>query len=152
MEDLEKQLEELKTEAEKNLKGWQRAVADLENYQRRDEEHHAELLAFGQEQAIHKFLGVLEDIDRILLHIPEGTDETFRQGLEGVRKRFHDTLSELGVEKVKTEGEAFNPEHHEAVAQIEGKDDNVVAQEISPGYRRGKKLLKPAQVKVYKKN
>lgn len=151
-EDLEKKLGEAKAEAEKNLKGWQRAAADLENYKRRDQEHHAELLAFGQEQVLHRFLGILEDIERILTHIPQGVDENWKKGLEGVKKRFNDTLAGMGIEKVKTEGEAFNPEHHEAVAHVEGHEEGKIAQEISPGYKRGERLLKPAQVKVYKKS
>jgi molecular chaperone GrpE (heat shock protein) len=39
----------------------------------------------------------LEDIDRVLTHIPADVDETFQKGLQGVRKRFHDALAELGV-------------------------------------------------------
>ena len=152
-QDIPTELKNALEQAEVNLKGWQRAAADFENYKRRDQHYHAELLAFGEEKVIAKILEILEDLDRVLNHTPEDLKDLseWRKGAGGVRKRLHDTLHDLGVEKVETAGAAFNPDEHEALMQVEGEEDNIIAEEISPGYKRGKRLLKPAGVKVYKK-
>ncbi len=69
-----------------------------------------------------------------------------------MRKNLADNLKSLGVEKVKTMGEKFDPEFHEAVMQVEGGQEGIVREEISSGYKRGNRLLKIPQVKVYKGN
>ena|SRR3989338_10063547 len=146
------ELEDALKKAEENLRGWQRAVADFENYKRRDEQFHVELVSFGEEKVISQLLGILEDLDRVFAHIPEDSKDLaeWKKGVEGVRKRAHDSLHDLGVERIGTVGEKFNPDWHEALAQIEGKEENTVAEEVSPGYKRKDKVLKPAKVKVYK--
>ena len=151
--DLEAALEEAKSVAEENMRGWQRAVADFENYKRRDEQLHTQLLALGQEQGIQIFLSLFEDLERLLMHVPESESQLpeWIKGVEGVRKKINDSFKELDIEKIPTVGEKFNPEIHEAVGQIEGEDDGVVSEEISTGYRRGERILRPAQVKVYRK-
>ena len=141
-------------QAEMNFKGWQRAVADLENYKRRDEQYHAELVNFAESRVLIQFLGLLEDLERVLVHTPRSTEglKEWRQGAEAVRKRLEVTLAELGIEKLKTIGTEFNPEHHEALMQVEGEKEGFVAEEIASGYKRGKTVLLPAKVKVFKTN
>ena|SRR3989338_1773538 len=151
--DISKELEAALKKADEYKKGWQRAVADFENYKRRDQELHSELMAFGEEKVIARIVDTLEDLNRVLTHTPNNPDlKEWKKGVEGVRQRFHDALHDLGVEKVKTEGENFNPDFHEAVAQVEGVEDNVVAEEVAPGYKRRDKVMKPAKVKVFKKS
>ncbi|OGE85583.1 MAG: nucleotide exchange factor GrpE [Candidatus Doudnabacteria bacterium RIFCSPHIGHO2_02_FULL_46_11] len=148
------ELAEVKKLAEDNLKGWQRAVADFENYKRRNEGHHRQLVDFAENRIIIEFLKLAEDLDRLLEHVPAEAQglEDWKRGLVGVRKRLHDTLDSLGVKHIKTVGEKFDPELHEAVGQVEGDEDGLIAEEISPGYKRGDRLLKVPQVKVYKRN
>ncbi len=138
--------------ADDNLKGWQRAAAEFENYKRRDEQLHAELVVLGQNQIIQAFLLTLEDLERLLTHIPEKLEDIsqWQKGLEGVYKNWQESLKQLGLEKVKTVGAKFNPEEQEAVMMVEGEKDGMIAEEVAPGYKRNGKLLTPAKVKVYK--
>jgi molecular chaperone GrpE len=150
---IEEQLIEATARADENLKGWQRVMADFENYKRRDQEHHAELLAYGQEQVLTSYIRTAEDLSLIMAHLPTTLEqvEEWKKGVSGVAKRIDESLREFGIERIATVGQKFNPELHEAVAQVDGEEDGIIAEEVAPGYKRSDKLLKPAQVKVFKK-
>lgn len=152
-ENLDEELKKALEQAEMNLKGWQRAVADFDNYKKRDEKHHAELMTYGQEQVIQVFLSLFEDLDRLLTYTPKSQEEldNWIKGVEGVRGRIDAAFKEIGIEKIKTVGEKFNPDLHDAVEQVEGEENGVIAEEVAAGYKRGERVLKTAQVKVYKK-
>ena len=49
-----------------------------------------------------------------------------------------DTLASLGVEEIKTVGETFNPEYHEAVSSVQ--DENLGEKEIKEEFRKGYKI------------
>ena len=55
-----------------------------------------------------------------------------------VLKQFRDVLSSKGIEEIKTVGETFDPELHEAVSSIQ--DENLGVQEIAQEYRKGYKI------------
>ena len=151
--DIPEELADALKRAEENLKGWQRAVADFENYKRRDEQLHTELVALGQSQVLQTFLHIVHDLERILARTPKKLEDLahFNKGLISVNSNLQKALKALGLEKVKTSGEKFNPEEHEAVMTVEGDKEGFIAEEIAPGYKRNGKLLTPAKVKVYKK-
>ena len=65
-------------------------------------------------------------------------DEGYKQGIELVLKQFIDVLTKFGVEEIKTVGETFDPEVHEAVSSIQ--DENLGVQEIAQEYRKGYKI------------
>lgn len=150
---VEKLINELEVKSQENLRGWQRTAADLENYKKRSEKEKIDLIAYSQDQILMQFLGVLEDLDRMLKFVPESVDDKFEEWINGmlmVRKRFDDIMKIMQVEKIKTVGENFDPHKHEAIAQVEGGKNGIIAEEVSAGYTRGSTLLKPASVKVHK--
>lgn len=151
---VDEKLNQALQQAEDNLRGWQRAVADFENYKKRDEQFHGQLLALGQEQVLEVFISLFEDFNRLMIHLPQSPEALAQwvKGAEGVKKRIEDAFREIGIEKIKSVGEKFNPEIHDAVGQVEGGEDGIVAEEVSAGYRREDRVLKPAQVKVYRKS
>lgn len=61
-----------------------------------------------------------------------------------------DIFQALGVSAVETVGKPFNPEVHEAIMQEPSDDaeDGVILEEFRRGFVIGKKLLRPAMVKV----
>ena len=69
-----------------------------------------------------------------------------------IKKQFEDFFKNLGIEEIKTVGEKFNPEFHEAVSHEDkdGFDSDIVFEEVKAGYTLQGKLLNPAQVKVAK--
>jgi molecular chaperone GrpE len=67
-----------------------------------------------------------------------------------LKKQFTQLLESLGVKKIETKGQMFNPMLHEAVEIVETEDkpEGTIIEEIRSGYVIDGKLLKPAQVKV----
>ena len=64
-------------------------------------------------------------------------------------KQFEKTLESLGVERIATVGELFDPTYHEAVSMDEGKGSHeIVSEELQPGYKIGENVIRHAMVKV----
>lgn len=142
---LEQQLADL-TEA------LQRERADVINVRRRHDEQIAGLKSLVKVQVISELLPVIDNFERALKHVPkelEGND--YIKGVQGVVKQFESTLQGLGVERIKTVGEVFNPGIHEAVGVEDGDGDKeVVTEELQAGYRLGDDVIRHAMVKVKK--
>ena len=95
-------------------------------------------------------LPIVDNLERALKHVPkdlEGND--YVKGVQGVVKQFEKTFEEIGVERIKTVGEEFDPKLHEAVVMEEGEGDHeVVSEELQAGYRLGDEVIRHAIVKV----
>jgi molecular chaperone GrpE len=143
IEELEKQVHDL-TEA------LQRERADSTNLRRRTEEEKSKLSDFYKASVVRAFLPTLDNLERALKHAPKDLkDHDYVKGVQGVVKQLQKTLSELGVEKIKTENEPFDPKYHEAVGMEEGDGDvEVVAEELQAGYILGDEVVRHAFVKV----
>jgi molecular chaperone GrpE len=106
-----------------------------------------------------KFLGdlieVLDNLDRsIAIQPPEDTrGKALFEGVRMVREQFMAKLRDNGVERADTRGKRFDPEFHEALSTCPTSDaslEGVIAQEFRAGYLLEGKLLRPAQVVVFK--
>src|SRR3989338_7216761 len=74
-------------------------------------------------------------------------------GIEHVTAQFKKVLEENGVREIKTVGEKFDPEVHEAVVAqetsgSEQKQDNIIKKEVKTGYKLNGKVIYPAKVIV----
>jgi molecular chaperone GrpE len=79
--------------------------------------------------------------------------ESLKQGLDMTIVQFSKELEENGVEAIKAVGRKFNPSTDEACMTVPAENpeqDNVVIEELEPGYTFKDKLLKPVKVKVAK--
>jgi molecular chaperone GrpE len=144
---LHKQITEL-TEA------LQRERADAMNIRRRHEEQMAGLKDTIKATIVRDLLPVIDNFERALKHIPkdlEGND--YIKGIEGVVKQFEKTLAEIGVERIPTVGELFDPRYHEAVSMEDGDGTKeVVSEELQAGYKLGDEVIRHAMVKVKLEN
>jgi molecular chaperone GrpE len=125
---------------ENNLK---RALADYANLQRRVEEEKKLVTRFSNAVLLSKFLEVLDGLEEVKKEYPS-------EGLELVIKKFKDILKSEGLEEIETEGE-FNPEVHEGLGLTKGEKDGFVGEVLQKGYKLEGKVLRPARVKVTKK-
>jgi molecular chaperone GrpE len=141
--DLEKQITEL-------TNALQIERADATNIRRRHEEELVGLRTRLKSQVVRDLLPVIDNFDRALKHVPaelEGND--YIKGVSGVVKQFEKTLTDLGVQRIKTVGEPFDPRYHEAVSVEEGDgSEEVVSEELQSGYRIGNDVIRHAMVKV----
>lgn len=149
-EDLNKELTEYKEKADEYLNAWKRTAADFENYKKRREKEDRELLQFAQEITVVKMLPTLESLENGLKHAPQ--DEKYQVWSEGVIKvvkQLEKVLLEMGVQKIKTVGEKFDPGLHEAVEVVDSDaESGAIAEEIQAGYKLNNKIIRPAKVKV----
>lgn len=155
-EDLKKVVEETRlleerlaqTEAElKTLKDqYLRLLADFDNYRKRMAEELKAREEEGVLKALRALLPVLDDLERAL-EFAEAQPESILQGVKAVREGFYRILASLGVEEVPGEGEAFDPQHHEAIGLLPGEAGKV-AKVFQRGFRLGAQLVRPARVAV----
>jgi molecular chaperone GrpE len=128
----------------------QRERADATNIRRQHSQQIAQLKTTLKASIVSDLLPVVDNFERALKHVPEELkDDAYVKGVQGVVKQFDKTLTDLGVERIATTGEAFNPHWHEAVSMEEGDGENeVVSEELQPGYRLGDEVIRPAMVRV----
>lgn len=141
--ELEQQLTEL-------LQALQRERADAVNLRRRHEEEIANLRTHLRANVVRELLPVIDNFERALKHVPkelEGND--YIKGVQGVVKQFEKTLEQMGVERIKTVGEHFDPHLHEAVSMEEGDGKHeIVSEELQSGYKLGNDIIRHAMVRV----
>jgi len=161
---LKDKLELCQKEKQENLAGWQRAQADLINYRRRQEEQMSEWSKMFGEGLIRDLLPVLDTLNASATQM--GEEENFNPptpllkggagglnaGLKAVKDQLIKILSNHGLEEMKSAGEKFNPEFHEAVETVEAenKDEGAVVEEVQKGYLLNGKVIRTAKVKVTK--
>lgn len=128
----------------------QRERADALNLRRRHQEQIGNLNATTKVGVVRTLLPVIDNFERALKHVPQELESNeFVKGIQGIVKQFEKTLRDLGVERIKTVGEPFNPHLHEAVSMEEGEGDvEVVSEELQPGYRVGDDIIRHAMVRV----
>lgn len=162
---LEHDLEELTAKAEKAdayLELAQRTRADFENYRKRA----AREAAMAQERGVTKLakelLPAVDNLDRALEAAQSAAGasadgaasdngaDTLVDGIKLVHKDVIAALARAGIERFSPEGERFDPQLHEAVAQqpVEGAEPGTVVEVYQRGYRLGEVVIRPARVVV----
>ena len=85
------------------------------------------------------------------IEVTEEAGKNLKQGIEMVLGSFYKALESVGVEEVEAEGKPFDPNFHEAYAQVpgeEGQESGVVAQVYEKGYKLHERVLRAAKVTV----
>lgn len=128
-----------------------RERAEFENFRRRAAKERAEALDRGAEHIVANLLGVLDNFGFVLDAAKDSPDESLAKGAQMVYAELVDILGKAGLEQVPGEGEPFDPNHHEAMMEVEASepvDHPVVEQVLRPGYRFKDRVLRPASVSV----
>jgi len=147
-EALKQVLAEEQKKAEEYLSSWQRAQADFINYKRRTEQERADFNRFASANLILSLLPVLDDLERALNSMPPKlTKNRWLEGIKLIENKFRSTLEGQGLSTIKTLGEPFDPNFHEALRQDKG-EEGIVIEEFQKGYMLGDRVLRPAQVIV----
>lgn len=144
------ELAKAQQERDEYLAGWQRARADFLNYRKEEIERLGELFRHANEEFVSKLLPVLDNLERAEKEATqEEKNSLVVQGCLLAIAHLRDFLKKQGAEAMKTEGEHFNPEFHEALGVVEGGESGVIAEELEKGYTIQGKLLRPAKVKIF---
>ena len=147
----EEQIEKLEQEKAELLNNWKRAAADLENFKKRKDQEGREILQLAKEMTVMRLMPSLQSLEQVLYYAP--SDEKYKDWLAGLKAtilQLEKTMEELGVVKMKTVGEQFDPERHEAVEEINGEPEGKIIKEVQPGFTLNNKVIIPAKVGVGK--
>ncbi len=154
LHDIKEELEAKKDEEDYKGKFFYLA-AEMDNMKKRFDREKTNLVKFGNEKVLSELLDVVDNLDRTVDAIANDQDEKVKniyQGVEMVRTQFLNVLKSNGLEKIEALGETFDPNFHEAMAQMpaEGKQDQEVIQVYQHGYSLNGRLLRAAKVVIAK--
>ena len=151
------ELEKLQQKCDEYLNGWKRAKADYLNLKKETEGKQMEMVQFANAALLSQLFPMYENFKLALEHVPEehgpsaGSGQAeWVTGFTNIKKQFTDFFKNLGIEEIKTVGEKFDPLMHEAVEKksVEGKEADIVVEEVKTGYKLHGKVLVVAKVVV----
>lgn len=153
IDNLKKELEECQKLRDEYLASWQRERADFLNYKKEEMTRVGDFLKYANVGLILKILPILDDFEVALKNSPD-------KGFLQIKEKILSFLKEQGVEEIKSVGEKFDPNFHEAVEDVSAQilaepgvkmeESGMILEEIQKGYTINGRLLRPAKVKVIK--
>ena len=122
----------------------QRLQAEYANYRKRVERDRAVAHESAVGAVLTELLALLDDVDRAEQH------GELSGGFKAVADQLNSIVSRIGLEKYGTEGEAFDPQVHEALMHDQSADVAVptASKILQPGYKYTERILRPARVAV----
>ena len=149
-EDIKKKLGECEKEKEDYLNGWKRSKADFENYKKGELERIGSLVEYSQRDLLLELLKIVDDFEIAQKQIPPEEENNYIKGLFQIKSRLGEFLNKFEVEAIETVGKDFDPNFHEAIEVVDGEESGVIIEEVSKGYIKSGKLIRPAKVKIIK--
>ncbi|CAM3079050.1 MULTISPECIES: nucleotide exchange factor GrpE [Vibrio] len=152
------QLEAALLSTEQRLKDQQdsvlRAKAEVENMRRRSEQEIDKARKFALNRFAEELLPVIDNLERAI-QAADMENEAIKPVIEGVElthKTFIGVIEKFGLKEINPEGEAFNPEFHQAMSIQESPDheSNTVMFVMQKGYELNGRVVRPAMVMVAK--
>lgn len=127
---------------------YMRTLAEYDNYRKRTIKEKESIYPEAKAVVIEKFLPIMDNFQRAI-DSAENKDG-FYEGVVMLKKQMDDVLTALGVEEIKSVGEEFNPEFHNAVMHIDDEEqgENVIVEEFQKGYKIGDRVVRHSMVKV----
>ena len=145
---LEKEKEALEKDKAALNDKYLRICAEYDNFRRRSQKEKDGLYGEVKANTVQQFLPVYDNLERAL---KQGTeDEAYRKGVEMIMTQFNATLEKLGVKKIESLGQTFDPKLHNAVMHVDDEEqgENVIVDVFQEGFMLGEKVIRFAMVKV----
>ena len=130
-----------------------RSQADFENFRKRAAREKDDAVKYANASFLDRLIPILDNFELGLNAARAGADKSpILAGMDMVSKQLQDFLVASGVEPINGEGEPFDPNFHEAVAQEESATvpEGTVVRQLRKGYKLRDRLLRPATVVVSK--
>ncbi len=143
------EIDKVRAEAVENRDRYLRAVAELDNFRKRTVKMRAETRDDTLRDVLLQIGPMLDNFRRALGQETEDVP-SFRQGIEIIFKQFNDILSGYGLIEIQADGQPFDPNLHEALAQVPSAEHppGTVMQEMEKGYMLNDRVVRPARVVV----
>lgn len=149
-EDIKNKLIECEKEKEDYLNGWKRSKADFENYKKGELERVNSLVEYSQRDLLLELLKIVDDFELAQNQIPSEEKNDYIKGLFQIKGRLDEFLNKFGVEAIEVLDKEFDPNFHEAIEVVDGEKSGLIVEELSKGYIKDGKLIRPAKVKIIK--
>ena len=146
--------EELRKEMEEAREEYLRLYAEFDNFKKRAAKDKVELAKYANESILTELLTSFDNLEIALKHADEeDTNKVFLEGVQMTLREMLRAFEKFGVTPIKTDGQAFDPEFHHAVAHLErdDMDENMVVVELRKGFMYNDKVLRASMVSVSKK-
>ena len=150
-EKKETQVDVLKERLKESEDKLLRVAADFDNFKKRTAREFENLVRFANENLITKLTDTLDNFERALDHAKNSTDSgNFHQGVKLIYESLKGVLEKEGLKPIKTLGEEFDPNFHEAISQKESDEhpEGIIIDEISKGYLLNGRVIKAPKVIV----
>lgn len=146
------EVEALKSQLDERTSQYMRIAADFENFRKRTSREKTDLEQRVKRETLGELLPVIDSFDRARSHIKPQTDqeENIHNSYQGVYKQLVDCLKRIGVAPMRSKGQPFDPNLHEAVMREPTNEfeEGMVVEELVSGYLLGEQVLRHAMVKV----
>ncbi|MFH1182845.1 MAG: nucleotide exchange factor GrpE [Candidatus Moraniibacteriota bacterium] len=159
--------ESQKKQAEEYLAGWQRSLADFENYKKQQQEWSDDFRLFAKEEILREIIPVIDNFELALSHTPNDPQtKSWSEGIAHVKRQLEEILNRNNVKNIEVKsGDLFDPRIHECVSEpekenkrvcVDGNSENqknnlIVKEVLGNGYILGEKILRPAKVTIIMK-
>jgi molecular chaperone GrpE len=148
------EVDQLKLDVEEQKQKFIRLYAEFDNFKRRSAKERVELIQTAGRDVIQSMLEVMDDCDRAEKQLQTSEDlQQIKQGIQLVFTKLRNTLQAKGVKEMKSIGEEFNPDIHEAITEIPVNDPakaGKVVDEVEKGYTLNDKIIRYSKVVVGK--
>ncbi len=123
-----------------------RAIADLQNFKRRQEEERQLITTIANIDLISALIPVIDNMERGIEHAPKEAEE-WTKGIVMSINQLKKICEETGLKEIEALGQPFDPELHEALMEADGKKD-IVLEVFEKGYKLGERVIRHSKVKV----
>lgn len=151
---LKKELEDKTQELAELKDKYLRLFAEFDNFKKRTVKEKLELMSTASQDIMAHLLPVLDDFDRAKQSADdENTQEVFSEGVSLVYEKLYSLLKSKGLESMKTTGEVFDPELHDAITEIPAPVEDMkgkIVDTVEKGYKLRDKIIRHAKVVVGK--
>lgn len=146
----EQKMTELQAKVDEANDKYLRLYSDFDNYRKRTAKEKIEWIKSAGEEAFTNLLPVIDDFERAIKSNTETSDiKAINEGINLIYHKFKNTLVQKGLEEMKTIGEVFNPDMHEAITNIPAPSEEMkgkVIEEVEKGYLLNGKIIRYAKV------
>jgi molecular chaperone GrpE len=128
-----------------------RIAADFDNFRKRSRKEIEEVRRRSIEDTLREVLPVVDNLERAAGAMTDATEvSAVTEGVHMVLRGFEDIANRLGLKRVPSVGNLFDPTCHDAIQQEETNEHapGTIVAEVVPGYYVGERLLRPAMVVV----
>ena len=146
----DQQIAELQQKTNELNDKYLRLYSEFDNFRKRTAKEKVELIQSGGEDVFKSILPVMDDFERAIKSNSETTDvKAVNDGVNLIYNKLKSTLTQKGLEEMKSTGEPFNADIHEAITNVPAPSEDMkgkVIDELEKGYMLNGKIIRFAKV------